>query len=242
MRKSLFLLAFIVFFAQCKKQENNEVFLGKEYFPLTVGHWQTYDVDSVVISDFSDPVSFDTFSYQIRESLESSFLDLNEEENIRIEEYKKYENTGWFINNIFSAKATDFNIQKVENDLRFIKFVFPVIENTNWNGNIYLDVIDEPTLEFYDTDKYDWDYEYTEVNVSMDIGNFTFDSCVVITQIDEENLFEKKYSTEIYAKNVGLVFKELMILETQAPPSSASFIERAENGFILRYTISDFKQ
>lgn len=242
MKNFLLFFVFILFFAQCKKQDNKTVDLGKNYFPLAINHWQTYQVDSITVSDFTDPVSFDTVSYMIRESIDTTFLDLNNVENFRIEAHKRYANSSWFIQDIFSAKATAFNIQKVENDLRFIKLAFPVAENSSWNGNIYIDVLDEPTLDFYHTEKYEWNYQYSEVNTAMEIGAFTFDSCVVVTQIDEENLFEKKYSKEIYAKNVGLVFKELIILKTQKPPSSASFIARAENGFILRYTISDYKK
>ncbi len=240
--RSLYLLFFVAFFAQCKKTDSNLVDFGKEYFPIEVGFWQEYQVDSITFSDFTNPVSVDTASYQIKETIESSFLDLNLEENFRIEQFKKTSSTAYSIENIFSLKPTTTNIQKVENDLRFIKMVFPVVEGKSWNGNIYIDVTDEATLDFLNVQKYPWEYIYTEVNATQQIGAFTFDSCVTIIQIDDENLFEKKYSKEIYAKNVGLVYKELMILETQAPPSSASFEERAENGFILKYTILDYKK
>lgn len=240
--RNLYLLIFIVFFARCKKTESNIVDLGKDYFPVEIGFWQEYQVDSITFSDFTNPVSVDTFSYQIKEMIESSFLDLNLEENFRIEQFKKTDSTSYGIENIFSLKPTVTNMQKVEHDLRFVKMVFPVVENKSWNGNIYVNVENEPTLDFLNTEKYAWEYVYTNVNETLKIGNFTFDSCVTVIQIDEENLFEKKYSKEIYAKNVGLVYKELIILETQAPPSSASFVERAENGFILKYTILDYKK
>lgn len=240
--RSLYLLLFVVFFAHCKKTEPNTVDLGKDYFPAEIGFWQEYQVDSITFSDFTNPVSVDTASYQIKEMIESSFLDLNLEENFRIEQFKKNSSTGYSIENIFSLKPTVTNMQKVENDLRYVKMVFPVTENKNWKGNLYIDVTDEPTLDFLNTEKYPWEYVYSSVNETLQIGTFTFDSCVTVIQIDEENLFEKKYSKEIYAKNVGLVYKELIILETQLPPSSASFIERAENGFILKYTILDYKK
>lgn len=242
MRYFLVFFSLILFFAHCKKEVSAPVSLGKDYFPLSIDHWQTYEVDSIVVSDFTNPVSIDTFSYTIKETIVDTFLDLNEEKNFRIVEKKKYPNSSWFTNNVFSAKATEFNVQKVENDLRFVKIVFPVLNETSWDGHIFLDVQDEATLEYLDTDRYPWEFSYSEVNTAMEIGGFSFDSCVIVTQINQENLFEKKYSKEIYAKNVGLVFKELIVLETQAPPSADSFLDRAENGFILRYTISDYKK
>lgn len=238
----LLLISLLIFLSNCKKDTVKTVDLGKDYFPLEIGFWQEYKVDSVTFSDFTDPVSIDTASYYLREIIESDYLDITNDTNYRVEQFKRYENTSWEINNIFSQKATSMNIQKVENDLRFVKFVFPPEENKTWNGNIYLDVIDEPSLDFYNPNKFEWEYTMTAIDKNLQVGEFTFESCVTIVQIDEENLFEKKYSKEVYAKNVGLVYKELMILETQAAPSNAQFIERAENGFILTYTITDYKQ
>lgn len=242
MRGISLLVLIVLFFAQCKKTEPGEISLGKAYYPIAIDYWQEYKVDSIVFSDFTNPVSIDTYSYEIREVIESSFQDLNAEENFRIEQFKRNPDETWVIDNIFSLKETVFNIQKVEHDLRFIKLVFPVSLGKTWNGHIYLNVDEQPLLNFYNTEKYEWEYNYTAVDESLEIGGFSFDSCVTIIQIDEENLFEKKYSKEIYAKNVGLVYKELIILDTQAPPSSSSFTERAENGFILKYTISDYKK
>lgn len=238
----LFLISLLVFLLNCKKDTVKAVDLGKDYFPLEIDFWQEYRVDSITFSDFTDPVSIDTASYYLKEIIESDYLDLSDETNFRLEQYKRYENTPWFIHNVFSQKATNMNFQKVEHDLRFIKFAFSPELDRTWNGNIYIDVIDEPVLDFYNPNKFEWVYTITGVDERLQIGTFTFDSCVTILQIDEENLFEKKYSKEIYAKHVGLVYKELLILETQAAPSTAPFVERAENGFILQYTISDYKQ
>lgn len=225
----------------CKKETVNNVYLAKDFYPLQIGFWQEYKVDSIIFSDFTDPITIDTFSYFIKENIESKYKDLKGEDNYRIEQFKKNDNSSsYLINHIISVKQTSTNLQRVENDLRFIKLVFPAKKDLSWNGNIYIDVIDEATLEFYNPDKYNWEYIYSEVYHSFEINGFSFDSCITITQIDEENLFEKKYSKEIYAKNIGLVYKELLILETQAAPSNQDFIDRAENGFILKYSIVNY--
>lgn len=239
MRFISLIFLFVLFFS-CKKTKQNSIDLGTDYYPVSIGNWIEYDVDSITFSDFTTPTSIDTSSFKIKETVESSFLDLNDEENFRVEEFKKNDSTSWQINNIFSLKKSNINIEKVENDLRYIKLVFPPEENKTWDGNIYIDVVDQPLLDFLNPDKYAWEYTYSSIDENLVVGTYTFDSCVTIIQIDEENLFEKKYSKEIYAKNVGLVYKELIILETQAPPSSASFLDRAENGFVLKYTISDY--
>ena len=226
----------------CKKTTINNVYLGKDFYPLEISYWQEYKVDSIVFNDFTTPVSVDTFSFILKEEIESTYTDLNGDLNYRIVQSKKNDSTNYTINHIVSVKPTETNLQKVEHDLRFIKLVFPPKKDKTWNGNIYIDAIDEASLEFYNPNKYNWEYTYTDVYHSFEINNLTFDSCITIVQIDEENLFEKKYSKEIYAKNVGLVYKELLVLETQAPPSNQNFIDRAENGFILKWSIVDYKK
>lgn len=231
---------FLVFFA-CKKGEVAYVDLGYDYQPLEVGFWVEYKVDSIFFDDFTSSV--DTYNYYRREYIESDFTDLNGDVNYRLEQsIKLEENDAWVISYVGSYRRNAINLQKVEYDLRFIKFVFPPMLEKSWQGHYYINTINEPSLEYLDRIRYNWEYKYTTVNEPLNLGGFSFENTSEIIQIDEENLFEKKFSKEIYAKNVGLISKEMLILETQAPPSGVTFIERAQKGFIVKYTIVNFKQ
>lgn len=235
--------AFVMVLSCSKDDEPTTIDLGYEYQPLEIGYWLEYQVDSVFFNDFNNPPTRDTFQFFLREYFESTFLDLNLDTNIRVEQsVRNQAGMPWTIRHIASYKRTPINLQKVEHDLRYVKFAFPPSVGKNWQGHIYINVIDQPVLEFLDRTRYDWEYRFTAVNEPLTVGSFQFDSTATILQIDEENLFEKKFSEEIYAKNVGLVSKEMIILETQAPPSSVPFIDRAETGFMVKYTLTDFKQ
>jgi hypothetical protein len=239
-------LAVIFFFLllvyACKKDESlTELDFGYDYQPLEVGYWLEYEVDSIFFDDFNARI--DTFHFYRREFFESEFLDLNQETNLRVEQYLKMNaEDAWEIAHVGSYKKTVINLQKMEFDLRYIKLVFPPALGKQWQGHLYINVGNQPSLEFLDRDRYDWEYTYTKVHEPLSVGAFSFAECLEVQQIDQENLFEKKYSKEIYARNVGMVSKEMMILETQAPPSDVSFIERAQKGFIVRYTIVNYKQ
>lgn len=243
--KKWWIVALVIFLGlSCNKDDDPKIIdLGYDYQPLEIGYWLEYQVDSIFFNDFNDPPTRDTFKFQLREYFESTFLDLNGDTNIRVEQsIRNEEGIPWAIRHIASYKRTSINLQKVEYDLRYVKFAFPPIEGKNWQGHIFINVIDQPVLEFLDRNRYDWNYRFTSVNQPLTLGVFNFDSTATILQIDEENLFEKKFSKEIYAKNVGLVSKEMIILETQAPPSGVPFIDRAEKGFIVKYSLTDFKQ
>jgi hypothetical protein len=225
----------------CKKGEVADIDLGYDYQPLEVGFWVEYEVDSFFFNDFTSTV--DTYHYFRREYIESEFEDLNGDINYRLEQsIKLEENAPWVISYIGSYRQTAINLQKVEYDLRFIKLAFPPKLGKSWQGHSFINAINQPSLEYLDRTRFNWLYTYKTVNQPLEIGGFSFENTAEIVQIDEENLFEKKFSKEIYAKNVGLISKEMLILETQAPPSGVTFIERAQKGFIVKYTITNFKQ
>ena len=243
MHKSIYISFLLLLAIACKKESfQEERDFGYAYQPKEIGYWMEYAVDSFYFNDVTVPSTIDTTRYFIREVYDTTFVNASNEENIRVELYKKYNlNDGWQIDQVGSVHFNENNFQRYFNDIRIVNLTFPVKINQEWAGHVYLDVANEPTLEYLDDTKYDWSYEYTLVDEPENIGTFNFDSCVTVIQIDDENLFEKKYSKEIYAKNVGMVSKEMVFLDTQASPSGQTFIERAETGFILQYTLIDYK-
>jgi len=244
MWKNFHIFIFLLTIIACKKESyQEESDFGYAYQPQELGYWMTYEVDSLYFNDITSPSTIDTAHYYIKEVFDTTFVDASGIENIRVELYKKEEwSDTWQIYQVGSVIFTDTEYQRYFNDLRLVNLTFPVRIEKEWEGHIYLDVQDETTLEYLDASTYDWSYEYTAVDEALTIGSFSFDSCATILQIDDENLFEKKYSKEIYAKNVGMVRKEMMFLETQSTPTGETFIERAETGFILEYTLIDYKR
>src|SRR4030067_3558016 len=88
LKTTLFLQGLItVLIISCKKDVSVNPDLGYEYFPATVGKYVVYDVDSIVYNDFTGTT--DTFKYQIKETIESIFLDNSNRQTLRIERYKK---------------------------------------------------------------------------------------------------------------------------------------------------------
>ena len=120
---------------------------------------------------------------------------MNNETNYRIEEFKRTDSSAWAINNVFSVKQTDTNTEKVENDLRFIKLVFPPKVDKTWNGHIYLDVVDQPLLDYLKrlNERYEaWISTYDKgklIVIDVDGNNFHEDANdlgKIINSIDAE--------------------------------------------------------
>lgn len=207
MKKIVAVILLIFAIASCKKDSTlPSVDMGYQYFPINKGHWIIYDVDSTVWDDFfplEDSRHDSTFKFQLKELTESVFNDNTARPTERIERYKKYDTGNWFIKNVWFTNRTNTTAEKVENNTRYLKLTFPVRKSIAWNGNIY------NTQEKQD-------YIYKEVNSPFTVNGISFDSTLTVLQkVDTSSLIKKEYAIEVYAKNVGLIYKKQYTKETQ---------------------------
>jgi hypothetical protein len=94
-----------------------------------------------------------------------------------------------------------------------LKLVFPVKLNTRWYGNSYIPAGFNVDLQWFQ----DWDYKYVNVSEPYNNGNINFENTVTVNQVDitegapdEANEYSARtFAKEVYAKNVGLVYREL---------------------------------
>lgn len=215
--------------------------MGYNYFPNQVGKYVVYDVDSFYYDNFYNPVKIDTFKFQIKEKIESIYADNQNRPTIRLERYKKnyiatipYNALPWILKDVWAENLTSRTAEKVEENVRFVKLVFPVKENQIWNGNAQ-------------NTKDSWDCNYEFFDVSKTIGTIHFDSVLQVTQIDDKlaNLIAHQYYIEKYARNVGLVYKQEIDIQSQNINSDPSFyskpiMQRITSGFQYTMTINSY--
>jgi len=195
----LFLITFAVAISSCKKETIDQQLTGKEYFPLKVGSYIIYDVDSINFYDIT--LTSDTFRYQLKELVDSMYIDDTGTPAYILYRYKRAnENSAWKISRVWSAKVNDFRAEKQEENLRFIKLVFPIFKGKSWPGNALL----EDSTTIYSKS---WQYTYTNVDTTFNFNGTQLDSSLIVSQYDDENLVEKNIEREAYAKNIGLIFK-----------------------------------
>ena len=205
-KNSLYIICFFLLLYSCKKDAvDKPVDMKYGYFPKDSGRYVDYSVDSIVWNDFypdTDPRHLDTFRFKIRERLDSYFTDIQGNPAIRIVRYKKIsDTTNWFLKDVWFANVTASKAEKVEENQRYIKLSFPVVAGKTWNGNAY---------NTFD----DWEYEYQNIDKSMVMNGLTFDSTVVVQQFNQLTLINQIFSKEVYAKNVGMIYKEYTNVST----------------------------
>lgn len=236
------LLLFLFFWLGCKEQKDDFTFEnGFEYFPLEVGNYKIYQVDSVIYDPASGGINRDSSRTFIKETLIEKYSDDAGAEVFKIERAQR--NTPadpWTITNIWTTSHNELRAYRTEENLKFVPLVFPVQARKRWNSLVFTDpalqveIAGEP-IEIFKG----WSSEIESADQAEKIGDFDFEKVTMVIHADEENLIELRSVIEKYAKGVGLVFKEMKILDTQciSPCEGQPWEEKAEKGFILRQVL-----
>jgi len=200
----------------------------KNYFPLEKGRYWIYKVDSFFYNDFTS--SIDTFSFELKEYLESEIKDDNGNVSYRLERY--YRNSSaenWLLKRVWQSAIINNSAVKTEENIRYVKLLFPIKQNLKWNGNAY------NSLGAFD-------FEYTQVHTKTSLGSFDFDSVSTVLLKADTSLISLEAHTEQYATNVGLIKKRITSLkDTRSTIQTAlPIFQRANKGTDVIYTLTSY--
>lgn len=223
--KKIFLLLTVIsalFIASCNKDpEVYEAGTVKEYAPLIIGKYISYNLDSTVFINFGTKDT--VIKYQVKHQVDALITDNLGRPAYRIIRYRrKTAANPWVPDNTFMAVPTDFAMEFIENNMRFLKLKGPVREGYTWKGNSYIDTYSlNSNVKYLD----DWNYTYDSVNVKKTIGTFMLDSTIHVAQRNEvignprdaNSYSEINFSSENYAKGLGLVYRNFLHIEYQPP-------------------------
>jgi hypothetical protein len=189
--------ASIIVFFGCKKSNNESVNYYYGYFPLEVDAWVEYDVLDIIHSELGS----DTTVYQLKEITTEEFLDNEGRLTYRIERYWRDDsNANWSIKDVWYSNKTTTTAEKVEENVRFTKLIFPINTAKYWDGNAF------NNLE-------EWEYYYDSLHKPKLINNLSFDSTITVIQRDNQNVVEYEKVKEIFAIDIGLIYKSHIDLD-----------------------------
>ncbi|MFM9944789.1 MAG: hypothetical protein ACKVQB_06105 [Bacteroidia bacterium] len=199
MTRALFLLfTTALLFSNCRKNtyETTPKDIGHSYLPLNVGNEFVYGADSVKYGFTGSKASGDTISFFIKDLVVSKIED-SSSTNYTIARYHSKDTINWiFIKNHF-YEVEKLRINHKENSAITTPLVFPVAQYYYWNGN-----------ELNNNNPKE--YEYTLVNFDFKMNSKIYPSSIKVKMDSIDNLRERKIETEIYSKNIGLVYSEVI--------------------------------
>ena len=209
MKKGLVIIVLLVtgvaLFSCKKKKEAEKPDLGEAYYPPTIGKYIVYDVDSIIYDEFTYDSTH--YKYLVKEKIEEQFTDIQGKQAYKLARYIKKFNAAvsytampWVIKDVWQINITNKDVEVVEENTRFVKLTFPVKESRTWDGN------NTNTLG-------EWDYKYLFVDKQETINGINFEKVALVEQKNFCTLISRDYYVEKYAKDIGLVYREIIDLD-----------------------------
>lgn len=195
---NIWILLAIVLAVSCKKDDDEIVDIGYNFYPNQAGTYIEYEVDSVHYG-----ITTDTSHFFLREELVEEFIDLEGQPAMRVERYKR--NSGgdpWVLKDVWVQKVTTTTAERVEENRRYVRMVFPVEPGATWDGNAKND------LEA-------WSHSYGTIDAPYSIAGYDFTRSVTVQQRNNVNLVDQEIAEETYVRGVGLVHKRFTDLNFQ---------------------------
>jgi hypothetical protein len=246
---SIYLIAALfIFFASCKdKEEVLDIPTLNTWYPNVTGKYLIYRVDSTLYVNFGS-VKVERTSYAKDEFAAEVTDNLGRPSTRITRSYKEKLTDAWTpVNTFFVTHINGGNtVEYIENNLRYIRLVNPVNEETTWRGNSY--IIENLANPFQYNLEYlrNWNYVYKNINKSYTVNNTIFPETITVEQAntvtgDTSNPAapsEVNRSYEVFAKGVGLVYKDFYHGEFQ-PASSGSAAGFKANSYGIKLTLID---
>ena len=230
------LLAISVALSSCKKKKEpvTKPDLGEAYYPTTIGKYIVYDVDSIVFAE----IGYDSthYKYQIKEKIEEEYTDVQGRPALKMVRYIKKYNAAtsytampWTIKDVWQVNVSAKNVEVVEENVRFVKLIFPFKEGSTWNGNS-MNTLGE------------WEYTYSYMNIPESINSISFSNVLGVTQKNFRTLISNDYYIEKYAKDIGLVYREINDLDFDevVPLNTPIFNIAKKKGIVYKLTVISY--
>ena len=209
------LLLTIIALSGCKKEPETLLVPSlSDYYPLQTGKSFTYRLDSTLYVSFGTAIKVN--SYTAKDSIISTFDD-----NLGRTSYLVYryltdtlQINPFVYSSSYYITSTNKTVEVTDADnLRYIKLTAPVSTSALWNGNAYVDASSSQTAYLNN-----WQYKYQNIDEPFAVLAGAVDSTITVLQNNDSTLTEpfdpyvyqsRSYSSEVYAKGIGLVYKDL---------------------------------
>jgi len=182
----------ITSFVSCKKDAKNETYdLGYDYFPIDSGWVRTYSVDSISYNDNTQ--SIDTFHFILKEINSGIIQGHTLSGHLEILRLVQPDSSLFFVpRNSCYVLQTENNLQRVDENIRTVKLIFPIGNIKTWDGNL-LNGNGKKTFQLQSN------------STNFNNGDTLFANCATVIEAQASNVIENILIKSVYCKGLGLV-------------------------------------
>ena len=212
---TILVLTFTLFSACQKETETFRSEKIRDYYPLKIGKFITYKLDSTVYVNLGTVK--EVRSYIIQDKIDALISDNLGRPSYKVRRYirSKTDSTKWNDLGSYLVTYDSTQLDVVQDNLRFIKLKEPISKGFNWKGNAYINTLTTPELQYLN----DWEYEYEQVRRPFTINGISYTETVTVNQRNDslgspgnkKFYYEIIFSKEVYAKSIGLIYKEFLL-------------------------------
>jgi len=211
---------------------------GYAYYPVEVGKYWIYKIDSTLVPGFKVP-KINTTSF-IKEQIANSYINSQGDTAYVIQRSRSQTIDGFYeFTDRWALEKTTNGLTRIEENLQFLKIIFPVIVGNVWEGNKFdqktVELIAQQQVESYK----EWEYKVLNKRAAISANGVNYQDVLEIQQADYETEVELRQSKEYYVEEIGLVYREMTILNNQCfePCEGDTWLEKAIAGFVLKQTL-----
>jgi len=210
-------LLFIALLAGCQSNTTAPVDPGIDYFPLETGQYIIYTVDE---QHYALNATASQRTYQLKEVVGESYQDVTGQPAFKLLRYRRSaDNLPWQADSVWSVRVQNNKAIRTENGQDFIKLQFPISDNLKWNGN-QLNSLGEDT------------YLMRNTNQPYRVSDKEYNATVTVVAQDDSTLVSQDKHIEVYARQIGLIYKER--IQLQFCSSSPSCIGKYQIDYGIR--------
>jgi hypothetical protein len=220
-----YFIAFALFNTACDNGDPKPVDSGQEYFPLITGNYYVYDVVEIVYSEVAPTKNL---VYQLKVEVSDSFPNGEGDHTyVLSRSTRNNETDAWKDLDTWSVRSNDREVILNEGNVSFVRIAFPLKAGKTWNGNKYNNQLAD-------------EYEINDTGKNFDAGGVTFENTFTVLQEDNEDfiVFLDKRE-EVYAKDIGLVYKEVTQL-AYCTTNDCIGQQKVKSGIIYKQQINDY--
>jgi hypothetical protein len=188
-----YLFGFSLLFWSC--DENSPKHLSdQDYFPLQVGLYHVYSVEQTEYTGLNNSTST---AYELKVKVIDSFTDSEGATTYVMHRSKRLtESDSWEFVDTWSSRINQFETVINEGVVSYVRLSFPVFESKEWDGNIMNSMPEDLYI-----------YDHAGEPFQLDNGQ-NFSDCLVVNQEEYLDVLSKNDRLEVYARNVGLIYKK----------------------------------
>lgn len=205
---------FSLVFTSCSKDEEDKYDgnLTLAYFPLEVGHYVTYQVDSTY---WDKALCLRTIhKMQHRYQVADTFTDAEGRFSYRIDILtRSADSVSWSMDEVIYATRTNDRLEIRQNNVALIRQIFPISNGRSWKGNALIPAGDQDYAYMQG-----WDYQYTNLGGEFNNGLNSYKNTLTVNQVDKGEgnpevlpaaYAYRTFGKDVYAYGIGLVFREI---------------------------------